>query len=293
MLVVGLVTIVGANALFLATTTNDFAAQFGIALSFTGQALMITGLFSGFDHPLDLPFFWFGIAILEAVIAVATANFVLRVCAAYAGATAITVALALTHSSPLSVGLLAASVALVWLNAFAGPQSSAMLRAIGYGLTLALIQEEGMTHWDVSWVNLIRPSDVVSFWVHPWKGEALVTIVLLLVVWQLLDRVGERLPGRTAVITLGVTAVVGAISFKAPGIATGLMILVLGYANGNQRLMGLGMIALLFYVSTYYYVLESTLLVKSQILASTGAVLLVARWAVLQWSGSRKEQRHA
>jgi uncharacterized membrane protein len=60
------------------------------------------------------------------------------------------------------------------------------------------------------------------------------------------------------------------------------MIVVLGYANGNRVLAGLGIAGLLLYVSAYYYLLELTLLHKSAVLAATGLVLLTARWVVLE-----------
>ena len=56
------------------------------------------------------------------------------------------------------------------------------------------------------------------------------------------------------------------------------MIVVLGFANGNRVLTGLGIAALLFYVFAYYYLLQETLLFKSGVLLATGFVLLVARW---------------
>jgi len=59
------------------------------------------------------------------------------------------------------------------------------------------------------------------------------------------------------------------------------MIVLLGFANGNRVLVGLGIASLLFYVSGYYYLLDATLLVKSGVLAATGAVLIAARWLVL------------
>ena len=59
------------------------------------------------------------------------------------------------------------------------------------------------------------------------------------------------------------------------------MIVVLGFANGNRVLTGLGITALLFYVSAYYYLLEETLLFKSGVLLATGIVLLATRWLVL------------
>jgi uncharacterized membrane protein len=48
-------------------------------------------------------------------------------------------------------------------------------------------------------------------------------------------------------------------------------------------LAGLGGAALLLYAGGYYYELQVTLLVKSQVLAATGAVLLTLRWLLLRW----------
>ena len=53
--------------------------------------------------------------------------------------------------------------------------------------------------------------------------------------------------------------------------------------RGLRVLTGLGIAALLFYVSGYYYQLDVTLLVKSGVLAATGAVLLAARWLMLNF----------
>src|SRR5205809_2120555 len=72
-----------------------------------------------------------------------------------------------------------------------------------------------------------------------------------------------------------------AASFKAPGVAGGLMIVLVGFANGNRLLAGLGIAALLYYVSSYYYLLDATLLAKAGVLAASGVVLLGARWLLL------------
>jgi uncharacterized membrane protein len=86
---------------------------------------------------------------------------------------------------------------------------------------------------------------------------------------------------RTVVALIAGAAVIGAASIKAPGIAGGLTIAVLGFANGNRMLVGLGVAALLLYVSSYYYLLDATLLLKSGVLVATGVALLAARWLVL------------
>ena len=66
----------------------------------------------------------------------------------------------------------------------------------------------------------------------------------------------------------------------------GKYILLLGFAHGNAVLTALGGMALLVYAGGYYYELDVTLLVKSQVLAATGAVLLALRWVLLRWLGA-------
>ena len=69
-------------------------------------------------------------------------------------------------------------------------------------------------------------------------------------------------------------------SLKAPGVGAATAILVLGYANGNRVLAGLGIATLIAYLSHYYYNLEATLLEKSILMMATGAALIAARFAL-------------
>jgi uncharacterized membrane protein len=57
---------------------------------------------------------------------------------------------------------------------------------------------------------------------------------------------------------------------------------VLGYANANRVLAGFGILALIGYLSYYYYSLQATLLEKSALLAAAGIALLLARCALLR-----------
>jgi uncharacterized membrane protein len=66
------------------------------------------------------------------------------------------------------------------------------------------------------------------------------------------------------------------------GITVGLLILLLGFAGCNRVLMGLGIMALLFYISVYYYQLQTTLLDKSLTLLITGIILLSLRGLLLR-----------
>jgi uncharacterized membrane protein len=111
-------------------------------------------------------------------------------------------------------------------------------------------------------------------------GATLCAAVLLAVVLLLLQRWDLPLTGREGFIAIGAAMAVGIASFAAPGIPIALTLVLLGRANGDRILLGLGVISLLGYVIAYYYLLDTTLLTKSITFASTGAVLLVTRWAL-------------
>jgi len=154
-----------------------------------------------------------------------------------------------------------------------------VMTPIGYGLTLAFIQVEGSNFTGHS-VMAMLGSDART-WAMPWMGEALVVAAFLVAIGTLLRRAGWTMLESRSILSLAVAAALGAASFKAPGVAGGLMIAIVGFANGNRLLAGLGIAALLYYVSSYYYLLDATLLAKAGVLAASGVVLLGARWLLL------------
>lgn len=81
--------------------------------------------------------------------------------------------------------------------------------------------------------------------------------------------------GRNAFwLTVGVIAIVLSPTAQTPGIITSLMVIVLGFERGNRTLFTLGILFLAIYVISFYYSLQQTLLIKSIILMSTGALFL-------------------
>jgi uncharacterized membrane protein len=280
-IMVGFMVIAGAYAVFRMAPRNDFSGMFGLAVSFAGQALIAFGVFGRFQDGFSGTGPYWTFALIEAALAVVMPNFIHRVVSAFGAALAFAYACEASGAHALAAGVIAVSVAFVWLQEGRfGKRSSAAL-PIGYGLTLALIQVEGMASWRHSLAMLLQEKPMLG--ASPWIGEALVAAALLASVWVLLRR-GGWMPGEgRTLLAFAATAMVGAASFKAPGIAAGLMIVVLGFGNGNRVLTGLGIASLLFYVSTYYYLLHATLLAKSVVLAATGAVLLGVRWVVLSF----------
>lgn len=278
-LAVGFMVITGAYAVFRMAPRNDFSAMFGLAVSFTGQALVMFGIVGIFERHLSGATPWVIVAAIEAALALVMPNFIHRVVSAYAAGVALAYGCEVSGAQAAAAGILAASVAFSWLREAQFGRLAAIATPIAYGLTLALMQVEGMSSFRHSMAMLLRERQLPAAW--PWVGEALVACALLASVWVLLARAGWAPRQPRTLFALAVAGAIGAASFRAPGIAGGLMIVLLGFANANRVLAGLGIASLLVYVSSYYYLLDVTLLAKSAVLAATGAALLGARWIVL------------
>lgn len=278
-LAVGFMVITAAYAVFRVAPRNDFSSMFGLSVSFAGQALVMFGVLGLFERHLTGATPWLIVAAIEAALAFMMPNFIHRVVSAYAAGAALAYACEVSGAQAAAAGILAATVAFVWLREAQFGTLGTVVTPIAYGLTLALMQVEGLSSFRHSVAMLLRERQFPTAW--PWIGEALVACALLASVWVLLRRAGWEPQQPRTLLGLVVAIAIGAASFRAPGIAGGLMIVLLGFANGNRVLAGLGIASLLVYVSSYYYLLDATLLVKSEVLAATGVALLVARWIVL------------
>ena len=279
-LAAGLMLMTAGYALFRLAPRSDFGAMFALAISFAGQALLIYGVLGLFARDVKGTAYLL-ISAIEVVLAVAMPNVIHRFASAYAAALALGFALESAGIGFFAASLTGAGVAALWLNEARLARINTVVTPVAYGLTVAFIQMEATSRLDRGLLmDMIAPPVPGGRWL----GEALVIVTLLACVATLLKRAASPWHAPRTAYTLLAVASIGAASFKAPGIAAGLMILVLGYANGNRVLTGLGVAALLFYVCAYYYQLDITLLAKSAVLAATGLALLGARWVMLNFA---------
>lgn len=285
---VGLMVIAAAYLVFRAAPRNDFTVMFALAASIAGQGLVIAGL-----HLSTQTSSWAAFALLEAALALLMPNAIHRFLSSFAAATAFGFVCALSHAYALAGGTVALAVASIWLNEARLSRHHSLVAPAGYGLTLALIHLEATSRYGgvLPWSAESGRAAAMESWTMP--GEALVVAALIVSVAALLRRSGAVLHAPRAVLGLLAAAVIGAASFKAPGVAVGLMIALLGFSNGNRVLTGLGIVALLFYVSSYYYFLDATLLAKSGVLLAISLALLLARWLVLNVLMPDKEHANA
>ncbi|HXV07576.1 MAG TPA: DUF4401 domain-containing protein [Burkholderiales bacterium] len=289
-LAVGTLMIAAAYALFRVEVGRDFVGQFALAMSLAGQALAAIGVFGVFQPREALA--WSAIAAGEAILAVLLPNFVHRVWSGYAAAMCAALALVEGGAAVLAVGVVGAGAAWLWSRELAWAARSSLVRPIAYGLTLGLIQIQGDALFMQGLLGMLAEDRDQAGWAQPWVGQVLTGLVLVGAVAHLVAS-DSRLARRDAMIALAAAVGFALLSLRAPGIATGVMLVALGFAGGNRVLTGLGVAALLFYLGAYYYTLQATLLAKSAVLAATGAALLAARWALTRWLFRGREDAHA
>lgn len=270
------VIMVGAAFALLRGPSGDFVEHLGLAVSLAGQVLMVYAIFDIFDH-----FYltvWGLLAILQAALVAIMPNFVHRVFSSFVGAMAFLMALNEIHMPYFAGGVVMFGASFCWLNEFSRPEQMDKIRAVGYGLVLALIALECTFLFGYRFLGIRFIHAHQGFWAHPWFGEGLIGGVALYVVWNVLQRYEQPLSGRLSMVALAGTLLVCAVSMRVQGITAGMVILCFGFLGGNRVLLGLGTVALLFFISSYYYLLDTTLLNKSGSLLLVGLVLLCVRW---------------
>jgi hypothetical protein len=183
--------------------------------------------------------------------------------------------------------------AMCWLNEFHFPQHIKKIRAIGYGLILALVSLKGSALFDFRTMGWRLLPNQSALWAKTWLGEVLIGAVTLYVVWYVLQRYRQTVSARLSITALFGTLLLCIVSMKVQGITLGMVIILLGFSGTNRVLLGLGIVSLLFYISSYYYLLDTTLLDKSQSLFIVGLFLLIIRWLMDHVLPAKKEAQHA
>jgi len=272
--------------------TQDFTTQFALAVSFAGQVLFAFGVFGVFGTELESTAAWIIMTLSQATLALVMPNTIHRLWSAMAATISFYMLLYSLHLAPIAPAIILAAAAWAWLNEFSWPRLGGAVRPVAYGLLLGLVMMDvaGGALQPLAEMNVGLEMQTL---LAPWLGDLLTGAVLLGVVWALLRRGQAAFSRPLTIAVLAAVILLVLVSFKAPGLCVGVCIIVLGFAHGNRILTGLGIAALLVYVSSYYYTLDETLLVKSQVLAVSGVVLLLARWLMRRWLIDTREPDHA
>lgn len=273
------IAMIGVAFALLQAAKNEFLEHLALAVSLAGQALVIFGIFQLTHQRDDIA--WVILTLFEIPIVLIIPNFVHRVMTTVIAAMGFYMSLDAFGAAFVFSGIILFIVAWLWLNEFRYPRLMRMFQAIGYGLVFALLPLKGSALFGYRSIGWYSGRSHPELWVQPWMGELLIAVVFIYVVWRLLQRYHQPLGGVFTTATLFAALIVSLASMQAQGITVGIVILLLGFSSNNRILVGLGIVSLLFFVSSYYYLLNTTLLVKAGILFSVGVILLGARWVLM------------
>lgn len=259
-----------------------FAAQFGLAVSLSGQALLLAACRDYWDTSV----FWAGWAGLQALLVWGFPYSVHRFLSSLWAVYALCAALASTVVFWWMPSLLALGAAGLWLTEARWLHRASLGSPVAYALTIALLQLHAFTL--VSPLVLAELLQTGSRLQAPSATVLMLAEGLLAGVWVLTAACLMRAQGVKAASRSGAAAwagivAVAVLSQAAPGFAVAWMLLLLGFAGANKVLVGVGFFTFLAYLSRYYYLLEMPLVEKSLWLSVAGLAMLAAYGALHRW----------
>ncbi len=260
-IVAGAVFCAAAFAIFRFAKDNVFATQFALAVSLAGQALFIFGIAS--DIRGEGTGFALTIFVLEAALAVAVPNFIHRVMTTFAAMMALAWMLGTFGAWTLTPVIPALGIAIIWLDESLWARRASTWAPIGYGLVLGMLMTSAMLTWWGQGGFLFPELRRVSAISAPWFSRVVIAGLLVFAVVRLLQRESVEPGSRSGMFALALVSVIALASLLAPGVASALLLILLGFATANRILLALGFAAFAGFLSNYYYRLDSTLLVKS------------------------------
>jgi hypothetical protein len=257
---------------------HEFIEHLALACSVAGQALLTWAIVASSDITL----IWFLVAVMHVFLILIMPNYVHRLVSAFIATLCFAAAIySISYSSTALLmysALLMLCTGLLWLNEFKYQKSLAAVQAIGYGLVTALVIIKG--------TNVFINTNLWGFdrseWIQPWMGEVLLGAVALYVVCRLMQKSHVQAFSNLWLLTIAGALLLAFLSINANGLIVGVMIMLLGFSASNRVLIGLAVMSLLFYISSYYYLLEISLLDKSLTLLVLGLVLILGRWLMLK-----------
>lgn len=261
----GLLLFSGA-VLLLKQNTNDFANHMGIAVSLAGQALFMYG----FTELVDTnAIFGFATFTLFNVIALAlVSQYEHRFISTVLSASGMAGLFAELHIENIYTSTLLIGVGLIWMYELPLNKYVKYVRAIAYGLTLCLIQFKTSAIFIGQGVYSSEALPALN----PLLDEIFNAVVMLVLLVLITTKSAHRLLPTTRYLLLSIAVVFASLSIFANGLSVSLVLLLLAVKQSDRNLLTLGVLAGVINLSSYYYLVDYTLLQKSLLLVLVGLV---------------------
>lgn len=270
--VYGLILLAGAIWLFSRRTI--FTDQMGLAFSMAGQAMCVSAFAGTFEYGDFHARRMAAVALLLALLmSVPRSPQVHRIfCALVAWGSLGVLVGAGNPFLVFAVTLTALAVA-AWLQRerWVDHRRAPAVAAAAHAATLGAL----VSAWGVG----SEFAQLLTQPVSPWIYKVGVGMVLVGAAGWLT----RETPAPMRLVVLAGSVLFAAAAWNAPGLVASVAVLVAAFRAAQRPWIGLALLALVWYLSEFYYSLEATLLVKSGALAATGLVLLAVASALRRW----------
>lgn len=287
----GLICCTAAYVLFRTQPKGIFVGQLGLVFSLTGQMMVAWGLLDWVSYQSSVGFFL--LAGFQLVLTLLMPHFIHRILSCWFAMIALFWGLNQLGIYGLGAASCCVLFTLVWINENHWKRFHSLWEPVGLGLALALVQFNGHILFSDDLLSFYGKQSANAWWaIAPWVTSALVAVSFALVIKKIFSQYQLSLSSMTGRLVIVGGVVLVASGLIALGTSSALLILLVGFAYQRTSLKALGLLALLSFVSWYYYSLNTTLLVKSFILIGTGVALLLgqlAMRALLKISSDKKE----
>ncbi|NKF49177.1 DUF4401 domain-containing protein [Shewanella sp. WXL01] len=289
--IVGPGIILAAGVLF-ARKGNEFYEHLALALSLTGQAVLMIGFAEHFDTKAC-----FVIAsIVQFGLILLMPNAIHRFCSAALAGMCLMASMSLWGLPYLAEALLFALASYLiltefdlykrplprWYQLFAASSAGYHRMAVAYGLLFISVLQTCFLVFEYNWIKQVSFRYSEAAFTSPWMGDLLMGLVALFITRTILSRY-SGIPVTVRAAVLIIIGLLAMLTMQAHGLIVGVLVMLLGMSASNNLLIGAGVLALVSFMSAYYYWLDVSLVVKSGILLVTGALLLIVRWGMLRY----------
>lgn len=256
---------------------NDFASQFALTSSVCAQALAVAA-YGKFVNPMgsggDTELALFA-AVMQCVLVWLMPSFLHRLISTLFAMLALY--FAARH------GAYSVAVNLVFAFAFVGLAfAESRLVAAGQRVRVDPVLNGlavGLLLSGTGYVRLFGG----EIWL-PFAPLSSLAFAAALLGWITLATRQRTMAERAGALIAGVAF--AAAAWRAPGLIASGLVLLVTFSLGRRVLVNFATLALLAFLSTYYYQMNISLALKSAVLAATGAVLLICWWVHRQYFSS-------
>ncbi len=287
LIAIGLVCNTTAYTLFRATNKNEFLHQLGLVFNLCGQLMVAWGVYE-ITRSFAANYFFILFAY-QVILVFLIPDFVSRVLTTWFAMFALFAGFSRMGIFNIGAAMVSAMFAFVWLNDISWKKHKNLWEPIGYGLALSMLQFNGQLLFsgELSWWYQSSQLNWINQYSY-WLSEILIAAVFINILLSLARQYQVKLQSQAGTLMVASGVLIVTLGYFIIGVSGALLLLLIGFMKQRRSLISLGIVALLGFISWYYYSLSITLLTKSIILITFGLAFLIGFYLLSIYSGGKR-----